>query len=266
MGNGGSKVSAQIISEAVSKVSAQYTQKCAVQLTGSQILSIASDKNVTLRGVTITQNFTLNNGLCVAKDATNETLQRSIANSIQQVAQEQGIALLPAFQGAKAKTNIENTIKSEVNIKKLQECSSTASMQQVVNIVAKGNVNLDQVNMNQTIKSFQNCLSESLLKSGVLDKIIDVAKEDAKAKAKNPLDAVTNMIKAAGEALQGLLWGWGMYLIIGAVLLIAIIVAAIYFLKTTGASPQVMQAALTAATGKTTASMAQQSEAVTQES
>src|SRR5271155_961327 len=121
MGAATSTSSVNVINNAIINVCMTQNQNCSADVTAAQTIT-ESGFGI---GTTNTQT-TSTNLSCLQNVTVNASIINQMTAAIQQAATSSSVALLPAYSGSNASTNISNLLTANISMDFIQKCASSA--------------------------------------------------------------------------------------------------------------------------------------------
>jgi hypothetical protein len=208
--------SVDVINQSIINVILSTAQQCQSGLDSTQTITRSGSSLFSSASQNV--NFSLT---CLQDVKIDNSLLSSIANAVQQSAQQNGVALLPSFSGSNASANIKNYLETKITNSVIQNCVASLKNQQSISYSGTQIGVVDS----QNVSLVMECLSKSLNNVGVSQGLINSTSSTVKQTNTNPLDFITNLLSSP------------MY-IIGAI--IGLIIVMMYMGSSSGAAPQLM--------------------------
>jgi hypothetical protein len=204
MGSSGSKSSSKstIINDFTASTLSENIMNCRNTTTLQQKIKVMGDGNI-LRDFGMDQSFKLSSE-CEQDVNVSVKLKTDLANSIKQAAEAQNVALFGGL-GGEAKAEAESYVKSSINqsvtTKAIADIINTTNAKQIVEVAGNYNI-LENFDMSQVIDLISKNSQKVINNIDIVAKAKNKIEQKAKSTVENPLDAVTDMIKAAMDGLM----------------------------------------------------------------
>jgi hypothetical protein len=239
MGPAGSKAKArsEVVNDFSSKSIAESIMNCTNQSSISQTIDIRGNFNV-VKNVDMKQAFNLSSS-CYQDAKNMNNLVNDISNSISQSAEAQNIAMMGALGESKSDVDLflYNGVSNEISASTIQNIVNQTNAEQGISIHGNHNI-VSDISMNQVVDMISDNAQSSLNQTDVANKARNIVEQAAKAKMDNPLDFITDMMKALMDGMMA-----PFKMVIAIVGVIALIFLYLFFgpSKGGGGNPQGMQ-------------------------
>ena len=223
MGGGSSTTqTTNIISRQIAESFVKNIMNCTSSNLVTQSFKIKGNGNI-VTGVKMVQNFKLSSD-CTQSAQNIAKIQQDLANSIDQVAKTQGVAIFGALGNTSTdqSTYIENEVRSKVTQETIQNIINQTNAQQEFGIEGNENI-VKEFTMEQTMELLMSNAQDVINKLDSVQSIENQTKQKGETIQTNPISDIINSVFGG---LSSLLDSWIM-LILGLVL-IGLIVAMIF--------------------------------------
>lgn len=186
MGAATSTSSVDVINNAIINVAMQQNQNCSGSVAATQVVT-ESGLGI---GTTNTQTASVNLS-CLQNVTVNASIISQMAAAISQAATSSSTALLPAYSGSDAVTQISNVLQANISMDFIQKCASSASATQDLAI---SGVQIG-VSNTQSATAFSSCMSTALASTSIAQTLTGTVNNTAAATANaDPLSDLSDTV------------------------------------------------------------------------
>jgi len=204
MGGHHSKQSMKATSSIVTKVSSEQTQNCIQVADGTNLLNVYGNANVVTH---ITQDMTFEiKADCVNQMVESNKFEADLQNQIQQQLKSQDIAMTSWLSAGSdnQSAEIDNSVTTLISTKVIQNCLTSLTGRNVINIQGSNNVVSDVVQQ-QSQSALTSCIQGTKESNSTIANITNVANQALSHIDKNPFAFITDAIKAVVTSIAVLI-------------------------------------------------------------